>query len=194
MKLRSFLIVGMLLTACTGGETIGNGAGEVSSTVTEDGAATTGHGDTTTSLDTTTAPTETTGEPPPSSDPATAGLGGEWWAVLTHLNVFGPCPPTPTQQGPVMLQVEGGTFTLVFDEGFHCDPIEACEFGGTIEVRTLDGANAGVADDQGGVYESAFTVVWDGADRIEGTGESAYTHPDTQCRWDTTLVMTRITD
>ncbi|MCJ7726876.1 MAG: hypothetical protein MUP76_10890 [Acidimicrobiia bacterium] len=174
MRLRSMLMIAvLLLAACSGDDATDTTAAETTAT-------------------TMTIATTATEAPSTTEAPAGPDLTGTWIAELTHVAVEGPCPSTPTQRGPVVLTEDGNQFTLIFpDEDFDCDPIEACAFAGTIDGLVLTGANAGVADDQGGVYHTEFVATWDGADHIDGTGESTYTAEGTVCVWDTALVMDR---
>jgi hypothetical protein len=175
MRLRSLLVIEVLLLASCSGD------GATDTTAAETTA-------TTTTIATTAPATTTTAAPEPTGP----GPTGIWIAELAHIAVEGPCPSTPTQRGPVDLTLDGDRFTLVFpDEDFDCDPIEACAFAGTIDGLVLTGANAGVADDQGGVFRTEFVLTWDGADHMDGTGESTYTAEGTVCVWDTSLVMDR---
>jgi len=181
MRLRSLLMVAvMLIAACSDDDATDTTTAETTTTI-----ATT----VTDAPSTTEAPAATTTTAP---EPAGPDLTGTWIAELTHVAVEGPCPSTPTQRGPVVLTQDGDQFTLIFlDEDFDCDPIEACAFAGTIDGLVLTGANAGVADNQGGVYVTEFVATWDGADHIDGTGESTYTAEGVACVWDTALVMDR---
>jgi hypothetical protein len=196
MRLRSLLMVAvMLLAACSGDAEAPTTTAAATTTAAE--TTTTGAETTTTGAETTTTAAPSTTESPASTtttlpDPDEPDPTGIWIAELSHVAVEGPCPSTPTQRGPVDLTLDGDQFTLVFpDADFDCDPIEACAFTGTIDGLVLTGANAGVADDQGGVYRTDFVVTWDGADHIEGTGESTYTAEGVVCVWDTALVMDR---
>jgi hypothetical protein len=179
MRLRTALVVILVVfsAACSGDDATDGTSGEPGTTapvVTE--AATTS---------TTIAATTTT-----TTLPA-AEMSGSWIAELSHIAVEGPCPSTPTQRGPVTFEQDGDRFTLTFGPDFDCDPIEACAFTGTIDGNVLTGSNGGVADPEGGVYESSFVATWDTADHIEGTGQSTYSNTGVVCTWDTRLVMDR---
>lgn len=193
MRLRVLVMVAvMLLAACSDDDAADTTAAEGTTTTAAEGTTTTtaAEGTTTTAAPTTTeAPTTTTTTAP---EPAGPDLNGTWVAELTHVAVEGPCPSTPTQRGPVVLTRDGDRFALTFpDEDFDCDPVEACAFTGTFDGSVLTGENSGPADEQGGIYRTAFTATWDGADRIEGAGQSTYTAEGVSCVWDTALVMVR---
>ena len=171
MRLRTLLVVVVMLAgaACSGDDATVGTSGEPS----------------------TTAPVVTEAPTTSATTVPAAGLDGTWIAELSHIAVEGPCPSTPTQRGPVTLEQDGDEFALTFGPDFDCDPVAACAFTGSVDGNVLTGSNGGVADAEGGTYESSFVATWDPVDHIEGTGQSSYTNTGVVCTWDTRLIMDR---
>lgn len=128
----------------------------------------------------------------PPSSPA-INLTGIWEGVLTHEAVEGECPPTPGQQGTVLISQEGTSFTMEFDEGFDCDPIEACAFTGEVSGLEFTASNGGVITSDGGTYTTTMTLAAASpeGDAWIGTGTSIYSHPELTCVWNTSLSLIR---
>ena len=114
--------------------------------------------------------------------------------MLTQLSATGPCPDMPTQRGTVLFEQNGTAFTMVFQEGFMCDPLEACAFAGTIDGNEYSATNGGVADAEGGLYTTSYVLIMDSADHGNALGYSSYTLDDVVCTWDTSLELTRLAD
>ena len=168
----------------------------------EPGSSTTAVSPSTTS---TTAPQETTvTSEPPTTLPTgeVPDLSGVWDGELTG--------ETQPQSGTVLISQGGMAFSLQFSEGFECRPADACDFDGVVEtVEDEDGVvvgyswlagNTGVADDEGGTFESQFRLAQaidpeDLApipDVYEGAGHSEYHHPSGQeIAWDTYVIIRR---
>jgi hypothetical protein len=152
----------------------------------------------------TTVPQETTVASEPSTTLPTVevpDLSGVWDGELTG--------ETQPQSGTVLISQDGMAFSLQFSEGFDCRPDDACDFDGVVEpVEDEDGVvvgyswlagNAGVADDEGGTYESQFRLAQaidpeDATlipDVYEGAGHSEYHHPSGEIAWDTYVIIRR---
>lgn len=187
MKLRSILVLVVLLAACSGDDSSGGTSSEAPAT---SGATTT---------TTTGAPPAT--EAPPTTDATTTttttgvspggDLSGTWEGELTQLSATGVCPSMPTQRGTVLFEQTGTSFTMVFQEGFMCDPLEACAFEGTVDGNEYSATNGGIADSEGGLYTTSFILVMDSADHGSAFGESSYTFDDMECTWQTSLDLIR---
>lgn len=152
----------------------------------------------------TTMPEETTVTSEPSTsvpDDMVPDLSGIWDGVLSG--------QTRPQSGTVLISQSESAFTLQFSEGFECQPAEACDFDGIVEtIEDEDGvvvgyswmaANSGVADDEGGTFESQFRLqqaidpedLATIPDVYEGPGHSEYHGPSGDIAWDTYVVLTR---
>ncbi len=118
-------------------------------------------------------------------------LTGSWTGTLIQELQSGICGPMPSQQGDVQIIQTGDTFTMQFGIGFACDPAEACFFTGTIDGDTYTAMNLGFADDEGGVYETSLIMVPMAPNAVQASGSSTYTHPDMECEWVTSLILTR---
>jgi hypothetical protein len=184
MKLRSILVLVVLLAACSGDDSSGGSSSEAPTAI--DAPTTSGATTTTTTTTTAAAAAPGTTEASPGDD-----LSGTWEGELTQLSSTGVCPPMPTQRGTVLLEQTGATFTLVFQEGFMCDPLEACAFAGTIDGNAYSATNGGFADSEGGLYTTSFILVMDSADHGNAFGESSYTFDDMECTWETSLILIR---
>ena len=98
-------------------------------------------------------------------------LPDNWDEEKERLSALGSKPPLYRgQRGPVTLEQDGDEFALTFGPDFDCDPVAACAFTGSVDGNVLTGSNGGVADAEGGTYESSFVATWDPVDHIEGTG------------------------
>ena len=192
MKWVMVLVWVVALAACSSSERVNPAIGGESpeTTVTKESSTTALAEETTT---TTEAPTTT--QPVDVPD-----LSGVWDAELL---VRG-----QPQRGTVLISQVGMAFNLLFSEGFDCRPADACESDGTVKAIEDEGAvvgyhwsaaNEGVADDEGGTYEAwfllqqAFDLETDEliVDVFEGSGESAYRHPEGDTEWGTYLTITR---
>lgn len=129
-------------------------------------------------------------ETPPAPE-ASVNLTGIWNGILSHELVEGPCPATPTQQGTVLLEQTGSTFTMQFDEGFTCSPAGACDFTGTVEGENFTASNGGIADNEGGQYTTTLAMNAMSDESVQGIGSSTYVHPEMECEWVTSLALTR---
>lgn len=119
-------------------------------------------------------------------------LTGVWNGILTHELVEGGCPPTPTQQGTVLISQTDSTFTMEFSDGFDCNPLEACDFSGTVDGMNYTAANGGVADSAGGTYNSSLTLTASSDESAMGIGGSTYKGPGMVCQWSTSLSITKV--
>jgi len=178
MKLRSVLVLVVLLAACSGDDSSG-GTSSVAPSTTQ--APTTSGATATTDTPTTTTTTAATG----------GDLSGPWEGELIQLSATGPCPSMPTQSGTVLFEQAGAVFTMVFEEGFMCNPLEACAFEGTIDGNEYSATNAGFADSEGGVYTTSYVLVMDTVDHGDALGTSSYTFDDVVCTWETSLTLIR---
>lgn len=122
---------------------------------------------------------------------STINLTGIWDGLLTHELVSGGCPPTPTQQGTVLIEQIGSAFTMQFSDGFDCSPSEACDFQGTVEGANYSATNGGIADSEGGTYTTTLTITAMSDESAQGIGGSIYSHPSMQCEWITSLSLTK---
>ena len=191
MKLRSILVLVVLLAACSGDDSSGATSSEAPTATeapTTSGATTT---TTTTGAPPVTEATTTTAAPATTGIPTDGDISGTWEGELTQLSATGPCPSMPTQRGPVLFEQTGATFIMVFQEGFMCDPVEACAFEGTVDGNEYSATNGGVADSEGGLYTTSFVLVMDSADHGTALGDSSYTLDDVVCTWETNLDLTR---
>ena len=148
--------------------------------------------------DTTTSSSQevaTGGHPATGDIPATGGhpdITGTWQAALAPVSVSGSCPQTPAQSGTAEVSGGDGTYTLTLSGGFICEPAGTCDFDCTAAGNILACSNAGVADDEGGVYSSALELQFTAIDAASGTNNSSYVHPDGfQCSWVADLSLTR---
>ena len=114
MKLRSILVLVVLLAACSGDDSSGGTSSEAP-TATE--APTTSGATTTTGAPPVTEATTTTGAPATTEISTDDDLSGPWEGELTQLSATGPCPSMPTQRGTVLFEQTGATFIMVFQEG-----------------------------------------------------------------------------
>lgn len=118
-------------------------------------------------------------------------LTGIWDGILTHELVEGGCPPTPTQQGTVLIEQTGSAFTMEFSDGFDCSPLEACDFTGTVEGMNYSATNGGIADNAGGTYTTSLTLTAMSDKSAMGIGGSVYEGPGLRCEWSTSLSITK---
>jgi len=131
-------------------------------------------------------------EPTEVVNGAALNITGIWQGVLMHELVEGGCPPTPTQQGTVLIEQVGSAVTMQFSDGFTCSPLEACDFTGVVEGMNYTASNGGIADSEGGTYTTAMTVAFSpDAESATGSGTSTYQHPEMQCEWITSLSLIR---
>ena len=162
---------------------------------------------------TTTASTTTTESPTTTQPEEVPDLSGVWHGTKQ----IGGQP----EEGTVLISQTGLTFTLSFSDGFKCRPADACEFFGTVEILENDygetmymwmARNGGVADDEGGTYETFFGLqpfsAYDGDPDVVpmidlvtgepvdtsgfyfGPGQSVYHHPpDPDIEWEGTFLL-----
>ena len=142
-------------------------------------------------VDTTTPEEEATPVETEETADMAVDLTGIWNGLLTHELVEGPCPPTPTQQGTVLIEQTGSTFTMQFDEGFDCNPAEACDFAGTVDGVNYAATNGGIADSEGGTYTTTLNMTAISDESVQAIGASTYSHPEMRCEWTTSLTLTR---
>jgi hypothetical protein len=206
MKWTMVLVGVLVLSMCSSAKSTDPTVGDEPTTATIADESTT-----TTEPPTTTASTSTT---QPEVVPDLSGVwSGEKWV------------DGQIETGTVLISQVGMTFTLSFSEGFRCQPDHACEFDGTVETLTNDdgtvagyvwmAANSGVADKEGGTYESFFGLQpasdapdtdltgpanvdlvsgeeKEPVDMYMGDGESIYHHPpDPDMNWSTYLWIYR---
>ncbi len=122
---------------------------------------------------------------------AAVDLTGIWNGLLSHELVEGPCPSTPTQEGTVLIEQTGSTFTMQLSEGFDCDPLEACDFAGTVDGMNYSATNGGIADDEGGTYTTTLNMTAISDESVQAIGASAYELSAVRCEWTTSLSLTR---